>query len=252
MALSTAAKEQAIRDLGAERAIATGEPPQADAGMSRPPIYRKWVSTCGHTKRIQIGSMEYEDAEQNGWSYCNRNGCKDTLAGQWADAPKKGAIVNGKPAAKATKATTPKPAASKAAKKTTASRARKAADTLPNKVRQHREAADLSPKELAQRLGTDWTASTVRRIERGARKATIGQMAELGTALGQPASVLFPASAAEQAEAKATALPQVPLEKPGKAAPKPATKGKPVGKRTGKVINSTAAFKEEVGAILGA
>jgi ribosome-binding protein aMBF1 (putative translation factor) len=38
---------------------------------------------------------------------------------------------------------------------------------LPNKVRQLREKAGLSPKELAAQIGGEWTASTVRRI--GAR-----------------------------------------------------------------------------------
>lgn len=238
MALSPAAKEQAIRDLGAERAVATGMP-----------TTRKWISTCGHRKSIAVGSMEYEDAEQNGWSYCNRNGCKDTLAGQWADAPRKGDIVNGKPAAKATKTkTTPQPVM--AAKKSTASRARKAADTLPNKVRQHREAADLSPKDLAQRLGKDWSASTVRRIERGARKATPEQVAQLADTLQVPVAELgFTTATVDES---AAALPRVDAtdRKAGKA--KPAAKVVAVGKRTGKAIATTQDVKDEVGAILGA
>jgi hypothetical protein len=57
----------------------------------------------------------------------------------------------------------------------------------------HREKADLSPNELAANIGGDWTARTIRRIERGARKATVAQQAELAAALGQPADVLFPA-----------------------------------------------------------
>jgi transcriptional regulator with XRE-family HTH domain len=94
-------------------------------------------------------------------------------------------------------------AAAKAAKTATASRARKAADTLPNRVRAHREAADLSPKDLANRIGSDWTASTVRRIERGARKPSVGQIAQLAAALGVPAADLgFPAET----------LPQIPAE----------------------------------------
>jgi transcriptional regulator with XRE-family HTH domain len=98
-------------------------------------------------------------------------------------------------------------------------------------VRHYREAAGLSPKELARHIGPDWTASTVRRIERGARKATAGQMAELATALGQPAATLFPDS-------------------PGPA-PVADNKGKVIGKRTGEALTSKADVQAEVGAILG-
>jgi ribosome-binding protein aMBF1 (putative translation factor) len=77
-----------------------------------------------------------------------------------------------------------------APKKAPASRVRKDAATLPNRARHLREAADLSPKDLALRLGKDWTASTVRRIERGARKATMEQIAQLADALAVPVADL--------------------------------------------------------------
>lgn len=97
-----------------------------------------------------------------------------------------------KPAAKAKptgKGAAAKPSAKPAP--TAAGRAHKPADSLPNRVRLHREAADISPKELAAKIGHGWTASTVRRIERGDRKATVGQQADLAAALGQPTDVLF-------------------------------------------------------------
>jgi transcriptional regulator with XRE-family HTH domain len=48
---------------------------------------------------------------------------------------------------------------------------------------------------LAQQLGPDWSASTVRRIERGARKATPQQIAQLADALEVPVAQLELSSA---------------------------------------------------------
>lgn len=108
------------------------------------------------------------------------------------------------------------------------SRGKKDAATLPNRVRHYREATDLSPTELAAQIGPDWTASTVRRIERGARKPTPEQVARLATALGQPAATLFP-------------------DTPAAA---PASKDKVIGKRTGKALATTDDVKDEIAAVL--
>jgi len=121
-------------------------------------------------------------------------------------------------------------------------RSKKDAKGLPNKVRQHREKAGMSPKELAAQIGGDWSASTVRRIERGARKASVQQMAELGKALDTPASTLFPTE--ESGPAKA--LPKVDA-----TGTKPARKPV-VGKRTGKALTTKEAVKDEIVAVLSA
>lgn len=134
-----------------------------------------------------------------------------------------------------------KPAATgKVAKrgKAAARRNRKPADSLPNRVRALREAAELSPKDLAAQIGTDWTASTVRRIERGARVATPQQVAQLADALSVPVADL------------GFTLPTAPVEPQAKPAAKPVAKGKVVGKRTGKVLATKQDVKDEIGAIL--
>lgn len=108
------------------------------------------------------------------------------------------AVLDAKPASRATRSAQPtvkakaptKGKASAKAGATDPSRARKAADSLPNRVRQHREKAALSPKELAAQIGGDWTASTVRRIERGARKPSSEQIARLADALRVPVADL--------------------------------------------------------------
>jgi transcriptional regulator with XRE-family HTH domain len=123
------------------------------------------------------------------------------------------------------KATAPKKSTGKA--KAANPRARKAADTLPNRVRLHREANELSPKDLAAKIGGNWTASTVRRIERGAKHATPEQQAQLAEALQVSADSLFP-----------DALPSIPVEPRAK---------KPARKRTPK---TTAEFTEAVQEIL--
>lgn len=111
---------------------------------------------------------------------------------------------------------------------------KKDAKGLPNNVRQHREKSELSPKDLAAKIGGDWTASTVRRIERGARKATPEQVALLADALQVPVAKL------------GLALPSVPVE------PQTKKPGKVVGKRTGKVLETKEAVKDEIVAVLSA
>ncbi len=113
-------------------------------------------------------------------------------------------------------------------------RARKAAAALPNRVRQHRENADLIAKELAAKIGGDWTASTVRRIERGARKATPQQVAQLADAVQVTVAKL------------SLALPSVPVE------PQTKESNKVVGKLTGKALATKEDVKAEVAAILSA
>ena len=121
-----------------------------------------------------------------------------------------------------TTAKTTKKAGTKKAAAT--SRGRKDAASLPNRVRFHREKAEVSPKELAASIGGSWTASTVRRIERGAKQATAEQMAQLAATLKVPAADLFP-----------DALPSVPVEAQAK---------KPAPKRTTKATNVTDAVQE--------
>jgi ribosome-binding protein aMBF1 (putative translation factor) len=246
---------QAIRELGAERAVAatSATPPAARVASVKAELAktRKWISTCGHGKRIVIGSIEYGDADNNGWSYCNRTGCKDTIAGQWADAPRTGEIVNGKvktapksaaarkPGQKRTPAEKIADGKAKAARKAANPRARKAADSLPNRVRAHREAAALSPKDLAQRLGKDWSASTVRRIERGSRKPTPEQITQLADTLAVPVAELGLTTAT---------VDEIKAATPRKsAAPR---KVVATGKRTGKALATKADVTEEIAAVL--